>query len=100
MLERRRLALKSGSAYEGVFAPAPRFKSAKDRIPEVDLQRECRRGWLRRSPPQRDWVADGRLPCWRSSQETPGCYASCIASRTAASANSCIGSMTDESATS
>ena len=41
-----------------------------------------------------------RLPCWRSSQETPGFYASCIASRTAASANRCIGSMTDGSATS
>ena len=44
MLERRRLALKSGSACEGLFTAAPRFKAAKDRIPKVDLQRECRRG--------------------------------------------------------
>ena len=50
MLERRRLALKSGSAYEGLFTAVSRFESASDRIPEVDLRRAVSRcGWLKRA---------------------------------------------------
>jgi hypothetical protein len=53
MLERRRSALKSGSAYAGLFAAASRFESAYDRIPEVDLRRAVSPRVAQASPPQR-----------------------------------------------